>query len=213
MKDLLERIEKVSFHKDLKDKESDFLTSIKSYFKKNNELTYGQMKYFEAIESRYSPEKLEETRRWNHEYSSFHRESALRMAQYYARNPPYFGKIVQRILADPDGIILTKNQWSKMCENKFAKKILNQYAIAPAYKVGDFLQIRKNNRLDMANYNTTNSFLSKSNKVGVVLGVNALPITRPAKGARIYQVLLVGELAPFYAHESDLKKIRGKKKC
>ena len=42
----------------------------------------------------------------------------------------------------------------------------------------------------------------------MVLEVNSLPITRAAKGARIYKVLITDEAQPIYAHESDLKKAR-----
>tara|TARA_R100000426_G_C4796730_1_gene100914 strand:- start:693 stop:851 length:159 start_codon:yes stop_codon:yes gene_type:complete len=51
-----------------------------------------------------------------------------------------------------------------------------------------------------------------ANKVCMVLEVDAKPITRAAKGARIYKVLITDEAQPIFAHESDLKKSRRPKK-
>ena len=47
-----------------------------------------------------------------------------------------------------------------------------------------------------------------ANMTGFVLQVDALPITRAAKGSRIYKVLLAGDTSPIFCHESDLKKQR-----
>jgi hypothetical protein len=45
------------------------------------------------------------------------------------------------------------------------------------------------------------------NKPVVILEVHAKPITRAAKGSKVYKVLPVGR-TPIYACESDLKKAR-----
>ena len=49
-------------------------------------------------------------------------------------------------------------------------------------------------------------------KVGFVIKTDARPVTRAAKGSRMYQILITGETAPIYAHESDLKRVRNVKK-
>ena len=48
-------------------------------------------------------------------------------------------------------------------------------------------------------------------KTCMILEVNAKPVTRPAKGARVYKILVTGEMKPIYAHESDLKILRRRK--
>ena len=144
----------------------------------------------------------------------------MRCAQYYAdQYPPYYDAIVEKVLKDPEGHILSYNEYNKMCNNKYALKILASYKEEEKYQVGDFVQIRATNRVDIANTNQKaghmprRSVCSKmANKFCMVLEVNAKPITRAAKGARIYKVLITDEAQPIYAHESDLKKARGKKK-
>ena len=87
------------------------------------------------------------------------------------------------------------------------------------YNVGDFVQIRATNRVDIANTNQKEGHMPRrsvcsklANKFCMVLEVNAKPITRAAKGARVYKVLVTDEAQPIYAHESDLKKARRPKK-
>ena len=41
-------------------------------------------------------------------------------------------------------------------------------------------------------------------KVGFVIKTDAKPVLRAARGSRIYQILITGEVA-LYAHESDLE--------
>ena len=82
------------------------------------------------------------------------------------------------------------------------------------------VQIRANNRVDIANTDQktgavargTRSTYRLADKTCMVLEVNALPITRAAKNSRVYKVLIIDETSPIYAHESDLKKLRRRKK-
>ena len=82
------------------------------------------------------------------------------------------------------------------------------------------VQIRANNRLDIANTDQKTgatprgawSTFSLADKTCMILEVNALPITRAAKNSRVYKVLIIDETSPIYVHESDLKKLRRRKK-
>ena len=108
-----------------------------------------------------------------------------------------------------------------MCKNKYAKRVLAAYGEIPKFTAGEMAQIRATNRLDVANFRDANtdhrhpnraSARAAANKVCMILSADALPITRAAKGARIYKILINGEGRPVYAHESDLKRPRGVKK-
>ena len=82
------------------------------------------------------------------------------------------------------------------------------------------VQIRANNRVDIANTDQKTgatprgawSTFKLADKTCMVLEVNALPITRAAKNSRVYKVLIIDETSPIYVHESDLKKLRRRKK-
>lgn len=181
-----------------------------------SDLSSSQLYHLERLYNRYSEENLKTRAEFEKSYDSVLRGKALKCAQYYAdQYPPYYDGIVTKVLNDPTGHILSHNEYNKMCNNKYAKKILACYESAPKYGVGDFVQIRATNRIDVANTDRASghqprrsSCRTMSNKVCMVVEVNAKPITRPAKGARIYKVLVTDETQPIYAHESDLKKAR-----
>ena len=79
------------------------------------------------------------------------------------------------------------------------------------------MQIRATNKVDIANVSDDGfSYPNRSvrrkmvDKVGFIIKTDAKPVLRAARGSRMYQILITGEVAPIYAHESDLKRA---KKC
>ena len=187
------------------------LQSFLSQVKSRGTLSPGQKAYFYAIGGRYSD--VEQEKAWIQDYSKEHREIALRVARYY-KSTVYFANLTSRVLADPETYVVPKRFWSKYCENKYAKKILNQYDQEIKFSKGDSIQIRSKNRLDRANYGGNFRSLNNacSNKPGVVLEVDCKPITEGFKGSRVYKVLIHGQSKPIFAFESDLKKARYKRK-
>ena len=169
------------------------------------------------MQEKYSPENIAEKVVWDQQFNDEHREIALRVAHYYKANPPYFNDLVTKIMKDESGFKLTLVEWRRFCENKYAQKILAEYETVEKFQKGQCVQVRATNKIDVANVSENSiprrtARTKNANKVGFVIDVNSKPITRAAKGARIYQVLLAGEASPIYAHESDLKKPRGIKK-
>ena len=187
---------------------------------KSGPLSSSQMMYLERMYNKYSMEEIKKKEEFAQNYSNDLRDIAVKCAQYYAdQYPPYYDAIVEKVLKDPEGHTISYNEFNKMCNNKYAKKILACYKEEAKYQVGDFVQVRANNRLDIANTNQKQGHVPRrsacstmANKVCMVLEVNAKPITRSAKGARIYKILVTDETQPIYAHESDLKKARRPKK-
>ena len=188
--------------------------------KKSGPLSSAQMMYLERMYNKYSMEEIKKKEEFEQNYSDHHRDIAIKCAQYYAvQYPPYYDAIVEKVLDEPQRHILSFNEFNKMCNNKYAKKILACYEEEAKYGVGDFVQIRATNRVDIANTNQKKGHMPRrsvcstmANKFCMILEVNAKPITRAAKGARVYKILIIDEAQPIYAHESDLKKARGKKK-
>ncbi len=187
---------------------------------KSGSLSSSQMMYLERMYNKYSMEEIKKKEEFAQNYSDHHREIAVKCAQYYAdQYPPYYDAIVEKVLKEPHHHILSFNEFNKMCNNKYALKILACYKEEAKYQVGDFVQIRATNRVDVANTNQKEGHMPRrsvcsqmANKFCMVIEVNAKPITRAAKGARVYKVLITDEAKPIYAHESDLKKSRRKKR-
>ncbi len=201
--------------------DSQFMKSLHWHFQKNGDLSGGQDYHLEKLGTKYSMEELSRQEQFEQNYSDELRLAALRCARYYdVQHPRYYGNIVDKVLNDPSNHTLNYNEFNKMCNNKYAKKILAAYDTPHKFSSGDMVQIRSNNRIDIANTNTKDGHVAKgtrstwrlANKICMVLEVDSRPITRPAKGARIYKVLIIDETSPVYAHESDLKKVRRSKK-
>ena len=183
-------------------------------------LSSSQLYHLERLYNKYSMEEISKKEEFEQNYSDDLRAVAVKCAQYYAdQYPPYYDSIVSKVLDDPEGHVLSYSEYNKMCNNKYAKKVLACYEQQAIYSVGDFVQIRATNRVDIANTNQKGGHMPRrsvcsqmANKFCMVLEVNAKPITRAAKGARVYKVLVTDEAQPIYAHESDLKKARRPKK-
>ncbi len=200
--------------------DKQFYMSLFWQHENKRELSSSQLYHLERLYNKYSMDEIKKKEEFAKNYSDELRDIAVKCAQYYAdQYPPYYDGIVEKVLKDPEGHVLSYNEYNKMCNNKYAKKILACYEEQAKYGVGDFVQIRATNRVDIANTNQKEGHMPRrsvcsqmANKFCMVLEVNAKPITRAAKGARVYKVLITDEAQPIYAHESDLKKARRIKK-
>lgn len=193
-------------------REIDFLGSLLSQADVRDKLSYGQEKWLRAIEEKYSKENLKEMSLWEKSFSDEHREIARKVASYY-QSTQYYAHCVQTVMSDPENFVLSKKEWDIFCENKYALKIRNNYKEHLKFKVADCVQVRANNKIDIANadpdcYPNRAARYKMSEKVGFVIQTDAKPVTRAAKGSRVYKVLFTGETKPVYAHESDLKRKR-----
>ena len=193
-------------------REEVFLKSITQQLEYKANLSWSQENWISKIMEKYSPSRIEEEARWTKNFNEDLRSQALQVARYYQANPPYFSDIVSRVLGDEKTFTLSLVDWTKFCENKYSLKIRDIYKQEPKYKKAECVQIRANNKIELANYRDSGpnrqARRREANKVGFVLETNAKPVTRAAKGSRIYKILLSGETSPIYAHEADLKRKR-----
>ncbi len=201
----------------------NFYSSLKSQYDLKADLSASQIFHLERVAKKYDPIKLSEDRYFRANYGDYQRNAACQAALYYdAQFPRYFSNIIDIVLDDPKSHTLTKAQWHAICENKYAKKIRAAYESEDKFAEGDFVQIRTNNRVDLANLSREGRALPSylraqtngqiKDKYALVLKSGAKPITRAAKGSKIYQILLTDESQTIFAHESDLKKARRIKK-
>ena len=140
-------------------KESEFLYSIRRQFVRKGELSFGQRNWFTSIEAKYSQEELQAEEAWRQAFGEEQRQEAIRVADYYAKNPPYYSQYIERVHQNPDSFILSRKEWARFCENKYAWKVRQSYKEDLKYDQGSLVQIRKSNRLDLANYNTMSKFV------------------------------------------------------
>ena len=195
-----------------------FADSIREQIGKGRTLSDRQKIVCLKILKENSQEAQQSLANWEEEYETKFKSLGYKISSYYqAQGGGYYGNVATPVLA---GKVPERRAFLKMINNKYAKKILTAYDTPHKFSSGDMVQIRANNRIDIANTNTKDGHVAKgtrstwrlANKICMVMEVDSKPITRPAKGARIYKVLIIDETSPIYAHESDLKKVRRSKK-
>jgi len=201
--------------------EQGFVESLEHQFKQKGTLSTSQEGHLFKLTNKYNMDRIREAQQWVKNYGPEQRDIAIKCAKYYdGQYQTYFHDIVNKVLGDPEHHILTLGEYNKLCKNKYALKVLESYDTPEKFAVGDMVQIRANNRVDIANTDEKTGAVPRgmratwffANKTCMVLEVNALPITRAAKAARVYKILIIDETSPIYAHESDLKKLRRSKK-
>ena len=201
--------------------EQGFVESLEHQFKQKGRLSVSQERHLFKLSDKYNMDKIREAQEFAKNYGPEQRDIAHKCALYYdGQYMHYFADIVNKVLDDPTGHFLTQGEFNKLCKNKYALKVLDSYNTAELFAVGDMVQIRANNRIDIANTDLKTGAHPRgvaatwyfADKTCMVLEVNAKPITRAAKAARVYKVLIIDETSPIYAHESDLKKLRRRKK-
>jgi hypothetical protein len=176
--------------------ERTFVESLYEQFNKRGKLSSRQIEILERIEnSKLSEDAINESKKWADTYTKEHRRVARICAEYYTKTG-YFTGLAAPILTN-DNFIPSEKQYKKMCENKYAKKVIAMHDAAPKYEVGSLVQFR-----------TTADWYARTT-VGtnpcVVISAGG-PILTHAKGAKPYKVLPFGSAVAIDCEERHLKK-------
>lgn len=207
--------------KTTRDRYNEFLKSINSQVKNGRTLSPGQSKYLRDIESVCDEEALKEADEWIRQYSDDLREVAVLCAEYYENQTAdnrYFKFIRRKVLENPQGHVLSKREFTKMCMNKFADKVIQEHRTDPKFEKGQIVSVRASNRLDLSpydsmderkrNYKLYRQAASGGQVLALILKSNARPMYRTTQGGKVYSILPIGESMPLFACEKDLKKVR-----
>lgn len=193
----------------------DFLQSFLRQVKAGKTPSAGQIRYLESIEKQCSKEAVEEALQWD--YRDDLRELAVICAEYYENNSEsYFESLRTRVLSDVEGHKLNKREFFRMCGNKFAHKVIEEHQQPARFEVGEMVQIRSTNRLDMGpkisrdmnrNVYQLHRKAARHEKVlAMIIKVKPIAPFRATKGGKTYQILPIGWTTPLYCAEKDLKK-------
>ena len=190
------RIEKVK-KENLDDRTAEFVLSLADFFKKKGGLSEKQLRSFEKIESRFSPQEKKKLEEWSKEYFEKHIETAKIVAKYYI-TAGYFSNIAVPILDDPNHVP-PKSAYERMSNNKYAQKVLEESSRDPKFEVNDMAQIRST-----AGKNQKERCLSGfQNRLCIILN-NKMPIISSCKGAKRYKILPLGSSKTLNVEERHL---------
>ena len=196
---LLGRIEAVAADANADEWTRNFCGSIAEGFKKYKGLTQKQFDIFVKREHQLTPEFQAAREDWRANYDEGKRNIAKVCAGYYKANPPYFADLAAKVLED-DTFIPTPRQYKAMCENKYAKKVLKSATCAPAFSVGQLVELRATAKGYARRFP-----LGK----GAIIEIGAAPVKSAAKGSKVYKILPLGSAETVELEERHIKKAKG----
>ena len=200
---MLERLENAMEKKEMLTQwEWGFVESLLEQYNKRGELSPKQVKVFDRIETqKLSAVAMDSRAKWKETYDEKKREIATVCARYYSK-AGYFTDLVHAVLEKED-FVPTEHQWKKMCENKYAKKVLTEYYSESKYPVGSVVEFRSTSDWNMKR---------KSQGMPCIVISSGGFITSAAKGSKPYKVLPYGATEMIDCEERHLKKCKKPKK-
>ena len=199
--EVLDRLNALS-KKDLKGRDSQTVRSLASYVRRKSTFSPLQWRMLQNLERR-AKETLAREEEWNGEYFTKYREKALICANYYYFNGVYNVNLSWKILNDKE-FIPTESQYKKLCENKYAVRVLEQWYAEPKYKEGELVCLRQGVKLPGGK--------SRFRGLAFVIKANSSYITSACRGAKKYLVLPIGSQKPNHFEERHIKHAKQKRR-
>ena len=191
-----------------------FLESILSQVKLMYKLSDNQLAILEEIEKNNDDNALKSREEWK---SAFLKSEEIRetwdvVARYYNRAGNYFSSTIDSYIKD-SSFIPSREQYIKICENKYSQKVVKSHFSEPKYPKGEVVKFRKSVS-PLREFEKENGgwFRPKGDSFAVVLETDALPVRKAANSSKVYRVLPFGSSKAYYVHESDIKRAKRAKR-
>ena len=182
--------------------ENGFVESLQEQYNKRGKLSPRQLEILERIEKqKLSEEARHASESWDANYDAEKRRIARICAEYY-QTAGYFTALADSIIMDPS-YIPSEKAWRKMCENKYAKKVIASYDAAPKYEVGSLVTFR-------ATADYSHRIAAGDNPCIIISSGGS--VKNAAKGSKPYTVLPYGAMKPITCEERHLKTFKKTKK-
>ena len=181
-----------------------FVGSVRSQLMGGRGLSERQTEILDRIKAKYSDEAMGARDQW---YATWNEEKAerYRVAMGYYGAGDYFRKQVNAYQANPS-LIPTIDEYNKVTDNKFVKKVFEGWFSAPKYAVGSMVALGSGATYAQARLCPNNLNLA------VIIQVNAAIPSSAARGCKVYKLLPVGGTQMFLCEERQLKRARTPKK-
>jgi hypothetical protein len=159
-----------------------FLRSLLEHYHTHGGLTERQYAALREAEDSNTPEALRRHNRWAKNFGEDKRKILLICANYY-KDSNYFFEMAARALS--------------MCENQYAKRVIEATLSEPLYEEGSVVTLRANAR-QYDNF--------QIGDMAIVVAAGHLPVLTAAKGAKRYELLPFGSSSTVIVEERYLKK-------
>ena len=200
-------ISKLAGHKLLNDWEKGFIESVIGQLEKGYKISHNQERIIKRCFDKTSEDEMKKLEEWEGKYDDKKRKIAKIIAEYYTE-AGYFTNWAAKILANPDTYILPEKTWAKMCENKYAKKVLANMEAPKLFEIGGLATVRKainHNHLVAAQATSRFHYSKMKNQTVMILDYEV----KAAQHKVVKCALLMDPTIVFTCEERRLKKHRG----
>ncbi len=210
----ISKIQEIKERPTMSDWALGFCESLTEQLARGRKLSPRQVEVLEKIVKQNSLEEVEKLKGWAIEYREKYREHAILLSRYYAHTG-YYLQLASDILA---GNFPARHTFLKMYNNKYAKKVLSEHARKPRFEIGMHVmansqcshkRMRESNKQDLIEYRLFHIFKHAG---GIIIEVDSDTVLSAVNGAKLYRVLPIGAVQPFWVEERFIKKGKIKKK-
>lgn len=180
---------------------------LKSYYANKGYISENQYNLLVKINDRYNDEKLQQINSWRESFTNEMREKLKIVCEYYTETG-YFSNIVREWEKDKENYVPTPDQYQKITENAYAKKLIESRVAPAEFNLGDLVSLRTN-----ANSNKIHSktYVSASSISGMPLFVVDNNVILSGEIHRYYRVFpTANPQQQMVIREKDLKKYKVK---
>jgi hypothetical protein len=182
--------------------DSGFVESLEQQLRAGRALSPRQNEILAKIKAKHTPEEIARRSAWIDSWDSDKAEQWKILMTYYAKTG-YYANAVRSSQADADWIP-PMDMWTRIAENKFARKILAGWFAEPKFPAGSMVALSAS-----ASYAARSACRAG---LAVVVATNAEVPVSAARGNKVYKVLPVGGVQVFTCEERHLKRARAPKK-
>jgi hypothetical protein len=179
-----------------------FVESLEGQLRAGRALSPRQTEILAKIKAKYSEAEVARRHAWADSWDADMAAKWKVLMTYYGQTG-YYTRAVRAHEESPE-TVPSPEDWSRIAENKFARKILAGWLAEPKFPAGSMVAMA-------ASAPWTAKSACKSG-LGVVVATNAGVPTSAARGNKIYKVLPVGGVQIFTCEERHLKTARAPKK-
>ncbi len=134
-------IKKLADHKLLNDWEKGFVESVLGQLEKGYKLSHNQERIIKRCFDKTSEDEVKKVEEWESSFNTEKRRIFDICVRYY-KQAGYFSHVIEKVTKNSD-YIPNEKTFVKMCENKYAKKVLAVCDSEPVWPVGGIATLRK----------------------------------------------------------------------
>ena len=205
--EILERLQGIVNSYYVNDYDRNAISDLKSFRLSKGYVTRNQFEFVKKLNERYDDEALVTADSFRSSFTEEMRRKLDIVCEYYSHTG-YFNSIVSKWKQDKQGFIPTPEQYEKITENSYAKKLVEAHTSPFEFELGQLVSLRstaRNSNIYAKAYVSTSNYL---NKPLFIVNNNVLREGQIYRYCRVFAIS--NPDVHFDVREKDLKKYKSK---